>query len=86
MNYHFNHTPYPVKESDRSASSQAADAKFGDDGIFGRAGRDLSIIEPKRWLVKDAQTEKHAFNPPYALPSLAFGGGYRGCFGKLKIC
>ncbi|KAK8071660.1 hypothetical protein PG996_005008 [Apiospora saccharicola] len=81
MNYHFNHAPYPVNESDRSASSQTAGAKYGDDRLYGSAGHDLGNFEPKRWLVKDAQTEREVFNP-YALPSLAFGGGYRGCSGR----
>lgn len=84
MNYHFDHAPYPVNESDRSASSQTAGAKYGDDRLYGSAGHDLGNFEPRRWLVKVAQTERKVFNP-YALPSLAFGGGYRGCSGKQNI-
>jgi cytochrome P450 len=82
MNYHFNHAPYPAVKAHRSASSQAAGARY--EGALlrsGRARRDLSAFEPQRWLVRDAQTGRDAFNP-HALPSLAFGGSYRGCSGR----
>ncbi|KAH8893927.1 cytochrome P450 [Thozetella sp. PMI_491] len=80
MNFHINHTPYPCDESLRTATSQAAGARFGA-GFEGNAGRDLDVFEPRRWLVRDEQTGKEVFNAN-ALPSLAFGGGYRGCSGR----
>lgn len=82
MNYHFDHTPYPAAEAQRSASSQAAGARY-EDGLVrgGHAGRDLGAFEPRRWIVQDAKTGRDVFDPQ-ALPSLAFGGGYRGCSGR----
>ncbi|KAF7539305.1 hypothetical protein G7054_g2238 [Neopestalotiopsis clavispora] len=80
MNYHIDHAPAPVDESKRTTSSKAAASKFGD-GIQGAPGRDLGVFEPRRWLTKDEKTGADVFNP-YALPSLAFGGGYRGCTGR----
>ncbi|CAI6093039.1 unnamed protein product [Clonostachys chloroleuca] len=80
MNYHINRSPAPVDEAKRSDSSQAAAAKHGD-GLRGRAGYDLDKFEPRRYLVKDPDTGKETFNS-YAIPSLAFGGGYRGCTGR----
>lgn len=79
LNLHINRQPAPIDEAKRSHTSQEAASKRGD-GFQGPAGRDLGRFEPKRWLVKD-ESGKEVFNP-YALPSLAFGGGYRGCFGE----
>lgn len=79
LNLHINRQPAPVDEIKRSQSSQEAAKKRGD-GFQGPAGRDLGQFEPQRWLAKD-ETGKEAFNS-YALPTLAFGGGYRGCFGQ----
>ncbi|KAK2606815.1 hypothetical protein N8I77_005540 [Diaporthe amygdali] len=79
LNLHINRQPAPIDEAKRSHTSQEAASKCGD-GFQGPAGRDLGRFEPKRWLVKD-ESGKEVFNP-YALPSLAFGGGYRGCFGR----
>lgn len=83
MNYHIDHAPAPVDGSKRTTSSKAAASKFGD-GIQGAPGRDLGVFEPRRWLTKDEKTGAEVFNP-YALPSLAFGGGYRGCTGKICL-
>ncbi|KAI1394360.1 cytochrome P450 [Hypoxylon trugodes] len=80
MNYHINYSPFSVDESTRTSSSQAAATKLGD-GLLGNAGRDIGRFEPRRWLVKDEKTGRETFNA-YALPSLAFGGGTRGCFGR----
>lgn len=80
LNYHINHAPLPVDVSQRSLSSQHARSKHGDC-FLGEAGRDLTVFEPARWLVKDERMGGAKFNA-YALPSLAFGGGYRGCFGE----
>ncbi|KAH8784899.1 cytochrome P450 [Diaporthe sp. PMI_573] len=79
FNLHINRQPAPVDEAKRSHSSQEAASKRGD-GFQGPAGRDLRRFEPKRWLVKD-ESGQEVFNP-FALPNLAFGGGYRGCFGR----
>ncbi|KAJ0124521.1 hypothetical protein J7T55_005859 [Diaporthe amygdali] len=79
LNLHINRQPAPIDEAKRSHTSQEAASKRGD-GFQGPAGRDLGRFEPKRWLVK-GESGKEVFNP-YALPSLAFGGGYRGCFGR----
>lgn len=88
MNYHLDHAPYPAPEADRSATSQAAGARYQDAlGGGGRAGRDLGVFEPRRWLVPgdsdDAQNGngREVFDP-HALPSIAFGGGFRGCSGR----
>ncbi len=82
MNFHINRAPAPVDEWKRSASSRAAAEKRGD-GFRGDPGRNLDQFRPERWLVKDEQTGEETFNA-YAIPSLAFGGGYRGCFGECK--
>lgn len=79
LNLHVNRQPAPVDETKRSHSSQEAAIKRGD-GLRGPAGRDLGRFEPRRWLVKD-ESGREVFNPS-ALPNLAFGGGYRGCFGE----
>ncbi|KAK7752916.1 hypothetical protein SLS62_005075 [Diatrype stigma] len=80
MNFHIDRAPIPVNESKRSSGSRAAIARVGD-GLQSDAGRDLNRFEPKRWLVKDEVTGKVTFNA-HALPSLALGGGFRGCFGR----
>jgi cytochrome P450 len=80
MNYHINRELAPVDEAKRSETSRAAVEKRGD-GLQGAAGRDLGRVQPRRWIVKNEKTGRETFNA-YALPSLAFGGGFRGCFGK----
>ncbi|KAK3361821.1 cytochrome P450 [Lasiosphaeria ovina] len=80
FNYHINRTPAPADEATRSATSRDAAIKRGD-GFQGAAGRDLDRLNPRRWLVRDDKTHKEVFNSN-ALPSLAFGGGFRGCFGR----
>lgn len=82
INFHIDRPAVPVDESKRSAGSKAAVAKLGD-GLQGDAGRDLGVLEPRRWLVRDDKTGEEVFNA-YAMPALAFGGGYRGCFGMLR--
>ncbi|KAK3395315.1 cytochrome P450 [Podospora didyma] len=76
----------PVPEELRSASSQAAYAKKRMQHVgFGLVDEedswsDLDKFRPERWLVID-ENEEPMFDP-HALPSLVFGGGLRGCFGK----
>ncbi|KAI1340860.1 cytochrome P450 [Xylariaceae sp. FL0016] len=81
MNYHINRAPVPVDESKRTVGSQAAAEKHGD-GLRRQAGQDLHTFAP--WLVKDDKTGKESFNA-YAIPSLAFGRGYRGCASSLLL-
>lgn len=78
MNLHIDRQPPPIDEAKRSISCQAAAARLGD-GI--KTSRDLGCFEPRRWLVTDPKAGTEVFNP-HALPSVAFGGGFRGCFGK----
>ncbi|OTA97030.1 hypothetical protein M434DRAFT_27103 [Hypoxylon sp. CO27-5] len=80
LSLHINQTPYSFNESKRSPGCRAAISKHGNR-LSGAAERNLASFEPRRWLMKDEATGKETFNP-YALPSLAFGGGYRGCFGR----
>ncbi|KAK4119550.1 cytochrome P450 [Parathielavia appendiculata] len=81
MNYHINR-PTP------SAAAAAAEKRRGDGrgvGLEGPAGRDLGTFQPRRWIVVDEDgTGRERFDG-YALPSLAFGGGFRGCFGRFLI-
>ncbi|KAJ8115797.1 hypothetical protein ONZ43_g4589 [Nemania bipapillata] len=79
MNFHVNRQPALVDEPKHSNSIQSANARRGE-GFQGRAGLHLHLFQPERWLVKDEETGKEKFNA-YALPQLAFGGGYRGCSG-----
>ena len=43
---------------------------------------DLDLFEPRRWLLRD-ENGNEVFDGN-ALPTLVFGGGFRGCFGKLS--
>ncbi len=81
LNTRFNHARVPVSESIRSPTSRAAQEKRARGGVEGESGRDLDVFEPERWLVQDA-SGKETFDP-YSLPNIIFGGGLRGCFGKL---
>jgi len=80
LNTRMIYPPRNVPEHLRSPTSQAAQAKRPRGGLEGENGRDLETFEPRRWLTKNEQG-KEIFDA-YALPSLVFGGGYRGCFGK----
>jgi len=80
MNYHIDHEPVEVDAAKRTPASRAAIEKHGD-GFQTDAARDLGVFEPRRWIARDKKTGKEVFNA-YALPSLAFGGGFRGCSGK----
>jgi len=83
LNLNINHTPYPIDESVRSATSRAVQAKRTRGGFDSESGRDLEQFEPRRWLAKDADG-REVFDA-YSLPSLTFGGGFRGCFGA-SLC
>ncbi len=79
MNYHLNRSPMGVEDEKRSETSR----KRGPGGLEGHPGRDLGVFEPRRWLKVDEEG-KEVFDAG-ALPGLAFGGGYRGCFGKFGL-
>jgi cytochrome P450 len=79
MNYHVDHAPLEVDAAKRTPASRAAIEKHGN-GFRTVAARDLAMFEPRRWVTRDEETGKEVFNA-YALPSLAFGGGFRGCSG-----
>ncbi|KAL6154572.1 hypothetical protein ACJBU6_07820 [Exserohilum turcicum] len=74
------HRPPHVPESVRSPTSQAALQRKGYQGREGESSGNLDAFEPQRWLAKDEAGSEY-FDPS-ALPSLQFGGGIRGCFGK----
>ncbi|KAK3986195.1 cytochrome P450 [Cladorrhinum sp. PSN332] len=80
MSLRITHAPFEVDENLRSATSRAAHAKRTRTESDGEILRDMEVFEPKRWLYKD-QEDNEVFDA-YSLPSLTFGGGYRGCFGK----
>jgi cytochrome P450 len=81
LNLRIDRKPFDVDEKRRSVTSQAAQAKRWRGGFDGPSGQDLELFEPRRWLALDPATKKEVFDA-YALPSLTFGGGFRGCFGK----
>ncbi|KAK3687898.1 cytochrome P450 [Podospora appendiculata] len=57
----------------RQRSGKALSGTWDDDGI--------GLFRPERWLVIDPVTGKETYNP-MAGPTLAFGLGPRGCFGR----
>ncbi|KAF4457825.1 cytochrome p450 [Fusarium austroafricanum] len=80
LNIHINHDLPPLTGSNRTTTSRAAVAKYGTSPHTATMPA-LNIFEPRRWLRKDPETGRETFNP-YSMPSLAFGGGMRGCFGR----
>ncbi len=80
LNTRIIYPPQKVAEELRSPTCQAANAKRPRGGLDGDSGRDLNVYEPRRWMTTD-ENGKEVFDA-YALPSLGFGGGLRGCFGK----
>lgn len=66
----------PVADSERSPGAREAKALTGrwDDA-------DIGMFRPERWLKTDEDTGADVFDP-VAGPTLAFGLGPRGCFGK----
>ena len=67
--------PAPVDESLRSEASQSAKDKFG---VWDEA--DIGVFRPERWLEKQPNGQLQ-YNK-FAGPSIPFGVGPRGCFGK----
>ncbi|GAB1316313.1 hypothetical protein MFIFM68171_06523 [Madurella fahalii] len=83
MNTRFQARPaWTVSEDVRSESSRVGQVKRAKGGgLEGPSGQELDRFDPRRWLVVDEETGREVFDGN-ALPSLVFGGGYRGCFGK----
>lgn len=73
MSLHVNRLHADTDDFKRSATSE--EHKGGPE-----AERDIKSFEPRRWLATDG-AGKPSFNGN-AIPSLAFGGGYRGCLGE----
>lgn len=67
--------PLPIDENLRSTTSKDSKDKNGHWDP-----KTIHRFDPERWLEKDDESNT-AFNPR-AGPSLPFGGGPRGCFGK----
>ncbi|KAI0143506.1 cytochrome P450 [Xylariaceae sp. FL1272] len=80
MNFHVDRSPVTVDPSRRGVGSLTAIEKHGDS-FQNKAGRDLATFEPRRFLTFNKETGKEVFNY-FALPSLAFGVGFRGCPGR----
>ena len=66
--------PFPVDEKLRSGNSRDAKAKTGTWEVH-----DMDVFKPERWLVNQEFDSR-------AGPSLPFGLGPRGCFGKCCCC
>ncbi|KAJ4368080.1 hypothetical protein N0V83_006435 [Neocucurbitaria cava] len=68
----------PVQDSDRSPGARRTENK-ALTGLWDNAS--ISLFQPERWLKAQAETGTETFDP-MAGPSLPFGLGPRGCFGK----
>lgn len=64
-----------IEESRRSTSSQEVKRRYG-----AWAASDVELFRPERFLVK--QNDGTTRFDPFAGPSLPYGAGLRGCFGK----
>lgn len=71
----FKNAPFPIDEKLRSESSRDAKDRTGVWDVT-----DMSVFMPERWLAK-GQDGKEVFDSR-AGPSIPFGLGPRGCFGK----
>lgn len=68
----------PVKDEQRSPGARRAESR-ALTGAWDEA--DISVFHPERWLHVDADTGSEVFDS-MAGPTLAFGLGPRGCFGR----
>lgn len=68
-----------LRDEERSPGARRSQAKGGLTGQWDDA--DISEFRPERWLKRDGETGEEVFDP-MAGPTLAFGLGPRGCFGK----
>lgn len=66
-----------IPEHSRSPSSQAS--KDRAVPLWDEA--DITAFKPERWIKTDAKTGAEAFDS-HAGPTMQFGGGLRGCFGR----
>ncbi|EON99227.1 putative cytochrome p450 protein [Phaeoacremonium minimum UCRPA7] len=72
--------PLRIAEERRSDSSRAAIEKRSYHGLHGQEAQNLDVFEPSRWITPDEKgNEMFDVN---TLPTLWFGGGFRGCFGR----
>lgn len=69
----------PLDDAVRSPGARRSDGSKALSGAWDDA--DIAVFKPERWLVVDPDTGKEAFDP-LAGPTLAFGLGPRGCFGR----
>lgn len=78
-NMHGTHLPpYPIEESQRSESSRNARIQGKASGVWNED--DMGEFKPSRWL-KDDGEGRQVFDS-MAGPSLGFGLGIRGCYGR----
>lgn len=68
----------PVEDGTRSPGARRQSGK-ALSGTWDNS--DAGAFRPERWLVVDPETGKDTFDP-MAGPTLAFGLGPRGCFGR----
>ncbi|KAF7523134.1 hypothetical protein G7054_g11884 [Neopestalotiopsis clavispora] len=69
----------PVQDDVRSPGARRTTSKSALTGAWD--DEDIGAFCPERWLQMDPDTGVEVYNPQ-AGPSLAFGLGQRGCFGK----
>lgn len=76
----------PIQESHRSASSQKAALEQDGKGCFRVLDEEgMDVFDPRRWLVASADDPGREEFDPAAYPSLPFGLGQRGCFGRRMV-
>jgi cytochrome P450 len=68
----------PVNDTERSPGARRSENKTLT-GLWDDA--DVSLFKPERWLILHADTNVEAFDP-MAGPTLSFGLGPRGCYGR----
>ncbi|KAM3551378.1 hypothetical protein MY1884_007749 [Beauveria asiatica] len=75
----------PIAESLRSSTSQKALVAHADAGYYRiRDQDDMNVFDPRRWLVQHPETGADEFDPA-AYPTIPFGLGQRGCFGRRMV-
>ncbi|KAM3525714.1 hypothetical protein MY4038_007179 [Beauveria bassiana] len=75
----------PIAESLRSSTSQKALVEHADAGYYRIRDEDgMNVFDPRRWLVQHPVTGADEFDPA-AYPSIPFGLGQRGCFGRRMV-